>query len=162
MKVRNFLAGALMLAATQALAYPTIGDKAEWTGTMVTQDGMSVPVIVIKEVMSYDETTMKWTVHTTKMVGDKVENETKEMFHMYTPEKYQKMIQNCVVHGGTLEDVTVGAGTYSVCSMERECGHVKKAMSYGDVPFGIVKKMVTDEMDGSVKTMELTSVTLGQ
>ncbi|MFS4458503.1 hypothetical protein [Bdellovibrio sp. HCB2-146] len=166
MLVKNFLLGAILLGAIQAWAYPKVGDKAEWAGTIVSGDGTSVAVKVTKEVMSFNETTKKWTVKEEKTIGDKMETETNEVSRLYSSEDYTKVIAMCESKGGKLESITVPAGTYNTCSYTKsdkgkdDDETVTKWI--GDVPFAIVKKVKDDKEDKEVTTLELQSVTLGQ
>ncbi|AHZ85466.1 hypothetical protein [Bdellovibrio bacteriovorus] len=167
MKVRNILAGIVFLAANYAIAYPMVGDKVEWTGTVVGTDGTSMDAKGSKEILEQDPTTMKWLVKSWYMVGKWEKMETKYTKKMYTPEKWAMISTHCVAHGGVLEDVTVPAGTYSTCKMTKTHDLMDKddddgttTMWWGDVPFGVVKVMHTGEK--GTKTFELSTVTLGQ
>jgi hypothetical protein len=162
MMVKTFLAGAVLFGASLAMAYPAVGDKVEWTGSVVSSNGTSVPVKITKEVLSYNDTTKKWTVKEDKIVGDKTETETKEKSWMFDSAKYAKLIAECVSKGGTLEDITVAGGTFSTCGYSKTDDDEVKQRWIGDVPWGIVKSIETDNDDGEVKTLELSSITLGK
>lgn len=164
MLVKNFLLGAILLGATQALAYPMVGDKAEWNGTIVSEDGTSVAVKITKEVTAYNETTKKWTVVEEKTVGDKVETDTDEVRKLFSSDDFAKVIAMCETKGGKLETVTVPAGTYDTCTyMKTDDDDEETTQKWiGDVPFAVVKKVKDDKEDKKVTTLELTSVTLGQ
>lgn len=161
MIVKNFLVGAILFGASISMAYPAVGDKAEWLGMIAYSNGTSVPVKITKEVLSYNDTTKKWTVKEDKIVGDKVESETEEESWMFDSAKYAKIIAECTTRGGTLEDVTVAAGTFATCSLTKTDDDETKQKWIGDVPWGIVKAIETDTEDGEVKTLELSSITLG-
>lgn len=172
MKARNILAGIVFLAANYAVAYPMVGDKVEWKGTVVGSDGTSTEVLGSKEILEQDPTTMKWLVKSWYKMGKWEKMETKYAKKMWTPEKWTTVQTNCVARGGMLEDVTVPAGTFSTCKFTKSdedfVGLGKHdddddgtmTMWMGDVPFGVVKVMHTG--DKGTKTIELNAVTLGQ
>lgn len=168
MKAAKLFAGIVFFASTYAMAYPMVGDKVEWTGTVVGTDGTTTEVKGSKEVLSQDPTTMKWLVKSWMQMGKWERCETKEKTNLYSSEKWQMIMTNCVVHGGVMEEITVPAGTYNTCKMMKtwdKGGHHdgdSVTMWWGDVPFGLVKVMKTDGDSGKVKTMELSTVTLGQ
>lgn len=157
---KAFLFTLVQLGVSVALAYPMVGDKVEFKATKV-EDQVTTEMTGSLEVVGYDEATKKWSVKKT-WVKDGVErSETKETMKMFTPEMAQQVLTNCVSKGGTLEDVTVVAGTYASCKMQKVEDDDTKTIWWADVPFGVVKMMETED-DGDTKTAELTSVTLGQ
>lgn len=171
MKAAKLFAGIVFFASTYAMAYPMVGDKVEWTGTVVGTDGTTTEVKGSKEVLSQDPTTMKWLVKSWVQMGKWERCETKEKKNLYSSEKWQEIMTNCVTRGGVMEEITVPAGTYNTCKMTKtgddKGGHHgddgdSVTMWWGDVPFGLVKVMKTDGDSGKVKTMELSTVTLGQ
>lgn len=172
MKAKNIIAGLVFLAANYAVAYPMVGDKAEWKGSVVGTDGTSTEVLGSKEILEQDPTTMKWLVKSWMKMGKWERMETKETKKMYTPEKWTKIQTNCVAKGGVLEDVTVPAGTFSTCKFTKtdedfmpmgkhDDDDGTMTMWWGDVPFGVVKATYVSE-SGKTKTIELSTVTLGQ
>lgn len=168
MKSRNIIAGFVFLASSYAMAYPMVGDKVEWMGTVVKTGGATMEVSGSKEVLSQDPTTMKWLVKSWWKSGTWEKCETKEVMNMYSSTRWQEILATCVAKGGVIEDVTVTAGTYNTCKMTKVStggghGHDRTdVMWWGDVPFGMVKMMSTDGTTGTVKTMEMKTVTLGQ
>ena len=162
MWVKSFLAGAVLFGASLSMAYPAVGDKVEWTGSIAYSNGTSVPVKVTKEVLSYNDTTKKWTVREDKIVGDKIESETEEKKWLFDSAKYAKIIAECVTKGGALEDVTVPGGTFATCTFTKTDDDETKQKWIGDVPWGVVKSVENDMEDGEIKTLELSSITLGQ
>ena len=71
----------------------------EWTGTIVSMDGTSVPVTVTKEVLSYIELTKAWMVKKTEPVGDKTETE------IDTSSQKTQLLKELEYHRGFLQSV---------------------------------------------------------
>lgn len=162
MMVKSFLAGAVLFGASLSMAYPAVGDKVEWTGSIAYSNGTSVPVKITKEVLSYNDTTKKWTVKEDKTVGSKTETDIDDESWMFDSAKYARVIAECVSRNGVLEDVTVPGGTFSTCGYTKTDDDETKTKWIGDVPWGIVKSIETDTEDGEVETLELSSIILGQ
>lgn len=160
MKARNVVAGLVFLASSFAMAYPMVGDKSEWTGTVVGPNGTKEAKASM-EVLSQDPTTMKWRVKSWMQVGTWERCETRDKSRLYTPEKWADILANCESKGGVIGEITVPAGTFNTCMMTKMDRDQDESMVvyWGDVPFGVVKVVKTD--DGKVKTMELSSVTAG-
>jgi hypothetical protein len=81
---------------------------------------------------------------------------------MWSGAKWTDAMTNCVAKGGMMEDVTVPAGTYNTCHMMMTEIGVTTNLWWGDVPFGVVKKMMANTAEGKTSTWELNSVTAGQ
>ncbi|MBO9668464.1 MAG: hypothetical protein J7501_16820 [Bdellovibrio sp.] len=156
------IASLMMAVSSFAFAYPTLGDKVEWTGAEVKLDGTSTPITVTKEVTKWDDATMMWTVKVDMTKGD--QTSTKEVMTkcLWSPESWTMMKENCVMEGGTLESVTVDAGTYDSCRMNTvsDDGSVTKKW-WGDVPFGLIKKEMTDVKAGTKTTVGIKTITPG-
>ena len=162
MMTKSLLAAAVAFTASFAMAYPSVGDKVEWTGSIAYSNGTSVPVQITKEVVSYNDSTKKWTVKEDKTVGSVTETETEEESNLFDSARYARIIIECIGKGGTLEDITVAGGTFSTCGYSVTDDDEVKQKWIGDVPFGLVKFIETDKEDGEVKSLELSSITLGQ
>jgi hypothetical protein len=72
------------------------------------------------------------------------------------------VMAKCAEKGGTMEEVAVNTGTYQACRMTitADDGRVIKTWM-GDVPFGLIKKEVTDVAAGTKTTLALESITEG-
>ena len=160
---RTLVAGAIVLASSFAFAYPAVGDKAEWDGQTKMVDGTTTPLKVTMEVTAWDPTTHMWTVKTDTTKGDQTTSETMTTPCLPTPDTAKMMLDKCVDEGGTLEDVSVKAGTYHTCMIIMGSAEGKLTKKwYGDTPFAMVKKWRADAADKSETELELTSVTMGK
>jgi hypothetical protein len=164
MKFLNVLAaGTVILASTVALAYPKVGDKAGYNGSC--KKGTEEKTWTLsKEVLLWVDADKKWVIKkdTMKDGGTKTELEYVADADMWSSAMWTDMMTNCVTKGGVMEDVTVPAGTYNTCHMMTTEDGKTKHMWWGDVPWGIVKKMKEDTAEGKTTTWELNSVTAAE
>lgn len=156
------IAAGLLLTSSFAFAYPNVGDKVTWKGSEDMLDGTSTPVSATKEVTAWDMTAHKWTVKFDMTKGDQTTSEEIMTSCLWSPDEWQMVQSKCQEKGGTLEDVAVATGTYPTCRMTvtADDGRVIKTWM-GDVPFGLVKKEVTNVTTGTKTTMALDSITEG-
>ncbi|WP_413558080.1 hypothetical protein [Bdellovibrio sp. HCB209] len=153
---------ALMLTSSFAFAYPTVGDKVMWTGEEEKLDGTKTPMSASKEVTMWDTESHMWTIKVDKTKGEETTTEEVKTKCLWSPEDWQMLMAKCEEKGGTLEDVGVIAGTFPSCRMTvtADDGRVIKTWM-GDVPFGLIKKEITNVGEGSKTTMEIESITNG-
>ncbi|WP_253721008.1 DUF333 domain-containing protein [Bdellovibrio bacteriovorus] len=126
----------------QAWAYPSVGDKVQWTGTVQQRDGTQKSVRIVKEVVKFDKDTKKWTVKYEATMGNDVVSEHLEVTDLYSPERFKQILANCVTNGGILEKVEAPpAGTYDTCKMttKNADGSIVEKW-WGNIPFGVVSK----------------------
>lgn len=72
------------------------------------------------------------------------------------PERVQYILTNCVARGGTLESVTVAAGTFDASKMAKTAEtEESKEIWIADAAFGIVKMIEHDIEDGEHFSVEL-------
>ncbi|QDK37021.1 hypothetical protein [Bdellovibrio sp. NC01] len=163
MFARALVVGLLALAPTLAFAYPAVGDKAEWSGFKHNWDGTATPMKVTMTVTAWDDATKTWTVTKDVMVDTTTTTTTMMTKCLPTPESAAMILAKCVEMGGRLESVTTPTGTYNTCAGFMGSPETKLMKTWmADVPFGMVKKWMSDATDSSTTTMELTAVTLGQ
>ncbi len=156
------IAAAILLSSTFAFAYPAVGDKVTWTGSEDKMDGTKTPVSATKEVTKWDMTAHKWTVKFDMTKGDQTTTEEIVASCLWNPDEWQMVMTKCAEKGGTMEDVTVKTGTYHTCRMTvtADDGRILKTWM-GDVPFGMIKKEITDVTGGTKTTLELDSIVEG-
>jgi hypothetical protein len=156
------IAAAILLSSTFAFAYPTVGDKVTWKGAEDKLDGSSTPVSATKEVTKWDMTAHKWTVKFDMTKGDETTSEEYMASCLWNPDEWQMVMTKCAEKGGTMEEVAVATGTYQACRMTvtADDGRIIKTWM-GDVPFGLIKKEITDVKAGSKTHMELDSIVEG-
>ncbi|MNJ92555.1 hypothetical protein D3C87_102280 [compost metagenome] len=165
MRIHKFLMVApVLMMSSMAFAYPMVGDTVEYKGTYKLDPNPETELVVKKEVVLYNELEKEWLVKVDKTMNGSTTTEVDDVDDedMMTPEKVQKVLTECVAKGGTLEDLTVPAGTISTCHMKMTCEEDSKEVWIGDVPFGVVKMIKHDMEDGKHKMLELQSFTLGQ
>ncbi len=162
MMIQNLTAGFIFLAAATAMAYPTVGDKVEWTGTIENSSGTPTQVKVVKEVLSHDTVTGKWTIKKDVTVDSQTTSETKLEDSLYSPEQYQQTIATCEANSGKLEEITVPAGTFKACLLTTVTpdGTVDEKW-WGDVPFGVVRRNLTEAAKSQVTKLDLNSIING-
>jgi hypothetical protein len=125
-------------------AYPMVGDKVQWKGSIKLKSGDITPVHIQKEVVKFDHSSKKWTIKYTATVGDKVTTEFLETADLYSPEKHKQMIATCKDQGGVIEKVTAPAGTYDTCKLTSKADGMVVEKWWGDIPFGVVSRNTTD------------------
>ncbi|WP_415063926.1 hypothetical protein [Bdellovibrio sp.] len=135
----------IFLCVTQGLAYPGVGDKVQWTGTIRLLDGSNTPVHISKEVSAFNARTHMWTIKLETTLGEKKSSKVMEVAELYTPEKFKTLIAGCLSQGGVLEKITAPAGTYETCKITETTpeGLVVEKW-WGDIPFGVVSKSTKD------------------
>ena len=152
----------IFLASSAALAYPAVGDHAMMSGT-VTQGGMNASVTLERSIVSSDVTTDSFAVVETQTINGQAQTSTmsSKSDEMITQQQVNGMLTYCTLSGGTLETITVPAGTFATCKVltEDENGHQEGFVWVGDVTFGIVK--ITGKSQGADYTFELASFRSG-
>ncbi len=121
-----------------AFSYPAVGDRvryeAPFQGDVVIQE---------KEIQHQDPTGGVFGVHTiTTFRGNVVEEKWVDLprSFLYTPEKIEDVIQNCVRREGAISNLIVLGARMQVC----EFYHEDSQLSYliGPVPFGLIRFQV--------------------
>lgn len=152
-----WILAAATLLTSFAQAYPRIGDKVQWKGSLQLKNGDSSPVHITKEVVNFDEATKKWRVKYVATVGDKVTTEFIETDDLYSPEKHKKMISGCLDQGGKLEDVATSIGKYQTCKITTQTASGMTVDKWwGDLPFGVVSRNTRDSAE--VETPDLNAI----
>jgi hypothetical protein len=162
LKSLALLATFIFIPTSYAFAYPAVGDKVEWAGTIDRLDGTSSQVKVVKEVLSHDTVTGKWTIKKDVTINSETTSETKLEDSLYSPEQYQQTIASCEANSGKLEEITVPAGTFKSCMLTTIStdGSVDEKW-WGDVPFGVVRKNLTEVNKGATTKLDLNSIING-
>lgn len=166
MKISRLLMAAPLLMATSiAFAYPKVGDKAQYKGTLTQGTTPATELVVDKEVLLFNDLAKKWIVKVDETMNGSTKTELVDVddAKMYTPAMYQQVMAQCVAKGGTVEAITTPAGNFNTChgKMMEPDGDWKEAW-IGDVPFGIVKMNKFDAEDNETISVELQSFTAAQ
>lgn len=162
MNIKSILTmAAVTLFSLGAYAYPEIGTRAEYTGTVTLADGSSLPYAKSLEVTAFDETLKEWVITEEVSIDQTKSTDTDDADEkdLFTPDMYKMIAQSCLTAGGVLEKITVAAGEFDTCKMTStymdEDVQESTEVWWGDVPFGIVKKISHD--DGQVISYELSA-----
>ncbi|KHD88132.1 MAG: hypothetical protein OM95_10165 [Bdellovibrio sp. ArHS] len=141
MKLLFLSALAVSSFSLHAWAYPSVGDKVQWTGTVQQRDGTQKSVRIVKEVVKFNKDTQKWTVKYEATMGGDVFSENIEVSELYSPERYKQILANCVTSGGSIEKVEAAPGTYETCKLttKNTDGSIVEKW-WGNIPFGVVSK----------------------
>ena len=164
MKKSALVLGALvMMAGGYAVAYPEVGDEAKWAGTHKEGADPEKTVELMAKVISWDAADKEWDVQMDWTMDGKTESKVEDIDadKMWSGAMWTKVQAECVAKGGTLEDVTVPAGTFASCHMTKTCGTKTMEVWLADAPFGIVKanKMDTDPTHMKEVKLEMQSFT---
>lgn len=150
------------LCTLNAFAYPAVGDRVEYQGTVTQKDGTVIPLTLVKEVVSYNDTTKEFTVREEEDLNGAKKVDQNDESSLYTSERFKEISTNCVPQGGVIETITVPAGEFATCRVTTtDSEDAEPELTwFGDVPFGAVKLVEMD--DGATRTLELFSVKNGQ
>lgn len=159
MKIAMCFSALFFLYTSHSFAYPNVGDKVKWEGSINLVDGSTTPIQITKEVLKYNSETKKWTVRYQATVGNDTSTEINEVDELFSPAKYKEVISTCTSKGGELQMFTAPAGTYETCKMiTTNSEGVVVEKWWGDIPFGVVSKATKDARDVKLKKPDLNSV----
>jgi len=161
LKTGSFLF-ALLLAGT-AWAYPSVGDRVQWTGSVTQANGTAVPVKITKEVMSFNKDTSRWVVKFEATMGAETTSKTVEEEHLFTRDQFKKILAQCEAQGGKLEKIAAPAGIYETCkTVTTAADGTLVEKWWGDIPFGVVSKSTRAPiLKGKMAKTDLNSVIAG-
>lgn len=151
-----------LTALSTAWAYPAIGDKVSWTGSVNDHTGQTTDIKITKEVIAHDNAKNLWTVKVEASFGEKKTSETVFLRDLYTPEEFKRLLAECKKNGGHLEKLTAPAGVYDTCKMSTilEDGTLVERW-WGDIPFGVVSKSTRNSNTQIPNPPDLNSVVAG-
>ena len=133
--MKAFIIAALSFISTSAFAMPAVGDSA--TYSILTQ-GMTI--IQKVELTAFDSSRNSFTqVETTTMQGQtKREITTVAFDELISDETADMILAYCESQmGGTLQNITVTAGSFLTCSVYDPASGTQ--INMGRVPFGMIK-----------------------
>lgn len=165
MKTTALVLGALLtFASGYAMAYPAVGDEAKYAGTMKKGTDPEKAFELTAKVINWDATDKEWDVQMDWTMDGKTTTKVEDIDEdkMWTADMWAKVQTKCVEKGGTLEDVTVAAGTFASCRKMKTHGMKSVEMWWANVPFGLVKavKMNTEPGKEMEHKAELQSYTV--
>jgi hypothetical protein len=143
--MKLFSALLITLASTVALAMPSINDSATYELTF-SQGGNSVSGTQELIVTSYNESTKLYTVKSTTNINgqSQVKEQQVPVEKLMSDASAEKLMSTCSAQGGAVTQVTVPAGTLSVCSVPVNEQGTTGTVYLGAVPFGLVKMDVSN------------------
>lgn len=131
----------LLLFASTTFAYPNVGDRVQWTGTINLSDGSQTPVHIIKEVIGYSEKTRRWTIQYNTKIGDHTLSRLAEEENLHSPAQFKTILATCTTQGGKIENLKTDVGTYQTCKLSTTTPEgIVEEKWWGDIPFGVVSK----------------------
>lgn len=149
----------LFLYTLHGHAYPSVGDKVKWEGSINLIDGSTTPIQITKEVLKFDPEIKKWIVKYQSTVGPDTSTEIVEAENLFSPEQYQELISGCTSKGGVLQKFTAPAGTYETCKMTTTTSEgVVIEKWWGNIPFGVVSKATKDPRNIKITKPNIKSV----
>jgi hypothetical protein len=163
--LRSIFAFALIFVSTEALATPKVGDAASFE-TAVTQNGQSAIGLVSIELMSYDAARGFLQRQTAEFPGSAPEVTEEwmpenEFFSDATIDqllgKGNSSIGNCAHFNGTLQAITVPAGTFDSCAIPFESAENKGTVWVAKVSLGIVRLDLVSKQNGPSMSSMLKS-----
>lgn len=162
MFTKSLLSAFIILIATSTMAYPNVGDKVSWTGTVSNISGNVDAVNITKEIIGHDLKKNTWKIKVEATVGADKTSETLELTEMYSPDTYKKIIAECEKKGGKLEKLSAPAGTYDTCKMSMTLADGTLVERWwGDIPFGVVSKSTRDSGKPTIAKPDLNSIIAG-
>jgi hypothetical protein len=160
----GLIAGLLVLfAMNSSFAMPTVGDDVIFSSVRVNA-GAVITVTFEMKLISYDSASGKWTERqtTTENGVSKVENDQVLNSALLTDAGVATLLANCVSMSGTLQTVTVPAGTFSTCAVASNSAFSNGTLWIAKgVVFGVVQEDFT-QADGTHTVLQLVSQTAGQ
>lgn len=142
----RFILFSLILASSHAYAYPAVGDKVTWSGTVKNTLGESSEVRITKEVIDFNQNDKHWKVKVQTQIGKDSSEEIVDVAELFTHERFEEILKSCESHGGVIEDVTTNPGKYRTCktrTITQDGVLVEKWI--GDLPFGVVSKSTQEQ-----------------
>lgn len=146
----------VLISGSIAFATPAVGDYANYNLTVI-QGGQTLTGSY--ELAIVGKTATGFKVTTTITVPDQpaqYEEQDVAANQMLGDAQIGSILGQCSMYGGTLESVTVPAGTFETCNLPTDTGRA----SVASVPFGIVKQ--SQKSESGEMTIELKSFVVGQ
>lgn len=158
MKTMTFVVATL--ASVVAFAYPSVKDSATFKGTYAAAAGGSIDFTQTIEIVSFNASASQYTLKNTVVYNGQtnVQNADVAADQLLNNARVASILADCSQMGGTLESLTVPAGTFNTCKVPQERGSM---IWVADAPFGFVKEIYIDE-EGSRSEVEMISFAHGQ
>lgn len=149
------------LAASAAMAFPAVKDKAVFNGIYAGGAGGQIEFVQTLEIISIDAATGKYKVSNVfQLPNGQTQSDEMELnkSDLLDRAQVQGLLANCASNGGVLAQTTVPAGTFTTCQFSTNNGG---SIWIADAPFGFVKQISIDEEQNKMTT-EMASFVNGQ
>lgn len=162
--MKAFAFALTFLASVSAFAYPAVGDKASFTGSMRTPQGQSVAIAADVGLVKFNKSADTFTRYARIAIGTDVQegNEEVAAADLLSKDLVLQLIQSCASQGGRNETITVPAGSFATCAFPVEDQQATGTLWIADVPFGLAKQISVDKQNGVTSTLELRAFTHGR
>lgn len=129
------------MSSTAAMAMPSVGDSVVYAATVVVGDKTVDSTIEnsLVEKNSKGQFLMKTTT-TVKGQTPRIEQAWVDSSTLKSDSTITQTLEQCLVIGGTLDSVTVPAGTFNTCALTATTRVTQNTEWIGAVPFGIVQR----------------------
>jgi hypothetical protein len=148
-----------LVFAALSHATPKMGDFASYQLEMSSREH-NLSVIIDKEILSFDASQNSYLVRQTMtQEGNPPESleENTPADQMITDEMIDSILVNCGSTGGSLQSVTVPAGTFNTCAMPIDNESESGTVWIAKVPFGFVQLQTTSKSEGVTTRATLRS-----
>lgn len=149
------------IAASAALAFPTVKDKSVFNGIYAGAAGGQIEFTQTLELTKFDAATGKYTMSNvfTMTNGQTQTQEVQvDATELMDNARVQQILAQCATVSGTAGETTVTAGTFKTCQIPTQRGGT---VFVAEVPFGFVKEVYFDEDMNRIE-VELASFVNGQ
>lgn len=159
--MKLFSALLVTLASTAALAMPTVNDAANYDITL-TSAGQTLKGTQDRVVTALDSATQLYTVKETVTLNGQTQVKevkvTKDK--LFSDAAAEQLMSSCSAQGGTVQQVTVAAGTLPACAIPYNDSGATGTIYVGKVPFAVIKMEIS--ANGQTMTLALRSYNIAQ
>jgi hypothetical protein len=145
-----------------AFAMPTVGDQALFAVTDTTNGQNYTGTVEIK-LVSFDAAAKQWDEQELITVGGQTNTrqQTLTTDQLLTDASVQGILNNCTAYNGTLQTITVPAGTFGTCALPDNGNGQTGTVWVSNVTFGIVQSDTTNSSNGEHTVLKLISSSAG-
>ncbi|MGE0633541.1 MAG: hypothetical protein AB7O96_14100 [Pseudobdellovibrionaceae bacterium] len=154
----------VLLASSIAFAYPAVNDMSTLVGTATMQTGEKYDMSLEMKLTQFDAAQNSYfQVNTTTVAGNAQKEEAwVKASDLISADQVKNVLANCTQFGGRVEDVATKVGVFKTCAMLKEDQSQEATYWIGDVPFGIVKAIVTSKTEGYTVDLTVESFQAGK
>ena len=153
----------LFLLSTSAFAMPSVGDVAEYDATVTTSQGGPYPGVFTQKLTEFNASTQQFHLVRTVNFGQAQSSEEwVGVGQLVSDQLVSGVLAQCPQNGGTLETVSVPAGTFSTCAVPYDDAQSKGMLWVGAATFGIIKSQNYDKKSQQQSNLSLKSYHPGQ